>query len=211
MTQPAPSEDYTPTDGKGDLHIPGAGTAGMAVLIVSLTMLFLSSIAAYLIVRYEFLNRNPDGPPVAWPPAGMPAAPHSLWLSTLVILASSVTMQMALNAIRRDDEARLLRFLRITFTLGILFLCLQTVNWLEFYRAIPPGTNFSGVYLAGFYILTSLHALHVLGGLIPLALVIVHAKHGKYSRNFHPGVRYSTVYWHFLDIIWIVLFIIILL
>jgi cytochrome c oxidase subunit 3 len=210
MTDLPPSGNLS-ASGKPDLHIPGAGTAGMGVLIVSLTMLFLASIAAYLIVRYEFLNRNPDGPPVAWPPAGLPNAPSSLWLSTLVILISSVTIQKALNAVRRDDEARLLRFLKITFILGVVFLCLQTLNWVEFYRAIPAGTNFSGVYLVGFYVLTTLHALHVLGGLIPLAVVIAQARRGKYSRNFHPGVRYSTIYWHFLDIIWIVLFFTILL
>ncbi len=83
---------------------------------------------------------------------------------------------------------------------------MQTINWLEFYHALPAGTNISGAYLAGFYILTALHALHVIGGLFPLAFVIRNAKRGQYSRNFHPGVRYSTIYWHFLDAIWLLLF-----
>jgi cytochrome c oxidase subunit 3 len=192
------------------IHIPGAGTAGMALLIVSLTMLFLASIAAYLVVRYEFLTRNPDAATPDWPPAGLPGLPHSLWLSTLVILFASYTIHTALKAIQRDDEKRLLRYLRITFVLGLVFLCLQTLNWLEFYRALPEGMGISGVYLAGFYILTALHALHVIGGLIPLGITMIHAKHGKYSRNFYPGVRYSAIYWHFLDAVWIALFVVML-
>ncbi len=191
---------------KGEIHIPGAGTAGMAVLIISLTMLFLASIAAFLIVRYQFEMRNPEAKTPQWPPPGLPAIPNSLWLSTLVILMTSFTIQIALNAVRRDDERRLLKFLKITFGLGLLFLAMQTINWLEFHHALPAGTAFSGVYLAGFYILTALHAAHVIGGLIPLGLVIAKARGGKYSRNFHPGVRYCTIYWHFLDVIWIVLF-----
>jgi cytochrome c oxidase subunit 3 len=201
MDDPETSDRYPDATGKGDIRIPGAGTAGMVILIVSLTILFLASMAAYVIIRVQMQARLPQ-----WPPPGMPAIPNTLWLSTLVILCTSVTIQMALNAIRRDDEKKLALHLRITFALGLLFLIMQTINWLEFYFALNPQTNVSGPYLGMFYILTGLHAAHVIGGLIPLAVVIHHAAHGKYSRNFYPGVRYSCIYWHFLDVIWVALF-----
>ena len=59
-----------------------------------------------------------------------------------------------------------------------------------------------------FYVLTALHAAHVIGGLIPLIVVYIKARRGRYSRNFHPGVRYVTAYWHFLDVVWVLLFLV---
>ena len=189
-------DDYPDATGKGDLHIPGAGTFGMALLLVSLTMLFLASIAAFLIIRVRSAH---------WPPPGFPPIPNSLWFSTAVILCASVTIQMAVNAIRRDDEMRLRRYLWATFYVGIAFLLLQTFNWIEFYMELR-GLRIEGAYMGMFYVLTGLHAAHVLGGLIPLGVVIAKARRGAYSRNFYPGVRYSALYWHFLDIVWLVLF-----
>ncbi len=184
------------SEGK-QLHIPGAGTIAMGILLVSLTILFAASTFAYLVIRSRAAQ---------WPPAGFPAVPGTLWISTIVILVSSVTVQMALGAIKRDNERGLVRMLWATFGLGLLFLILQALNWWEFYRRIAPNTELRGQYLGMFYVLTGLHAAHVIGGLIPLAVVIYSASRGRYSRNFHPGVRYSAAYWHFLDVVWVVLF-----
>jgi len=203
-----PEEEPLPPaeDDDKQLHIPGSGTIGILLLILSLTVLFIASIAAFLIIRVQLLTNPENAGKVTWPPPGSPPVPQSLWLSTLVILATSVTIQLAYNAIKKDFEKKLLLFLRVTFSLGLLFLIMQSINWWEFYRAIPRGTQFSGPYLGGFFILTGLHAAHVLGGLIPLSIVTFRASRGRYSRNFHPGIRYVTFYWHFLDIIWLILF-----
>ncbi|MGN6370260.1 MAG: cytochrome c oxidase subunit 3 [Phycisphaerae bacterium] len=189
------------------LHIAGAGTAGMAILVVSLSILFAASMVAYIIVRMQIeIRLREAGYATTWPPPGMPHIPSTLWLSTLVILISSITIQMALNAVRRDNLKALRRNLIATFSLGLLFLLLQTLNWCEFYFAIHPGTQIAGAYLGMFYTLTGLHAAHVIGGLIPLAIVTARSFKDRYSRNYHPGIRYSTVYWHFLDAIWLILF-----
>ncbi len=108
-----------------------------------------------------------------------------------------------------DDERALCQYLLATLMIGGLFLALQTFNWLEFFNAIQKVTIVEGPYKAMFFVLTGLHAAHVVGGLIPLSIVLHNAKAGRYSRNFHPGVRYVTIYWHFLDVIWIVLFLLI--
>lgn len=197
-------DTYATATGKGDIHIPGAGTIGMAILIVSLSILFVASMAAFLIIRIQYQSQ-PNHP---WPPLGMPHLPASLWLSTAVILLSSITIQKALNAAQRDDEKKLRRNLLATFLIGLLFLLMQTANWLEFYFAIRH-TAFQGSYLGMFYVLTGLHAAHVFGGLVPLGIILYRAKRGRYSRNFHPGIRYSAIYWHFLDIVWCALFILI--
>jgi cytochrome c oxidase subunit 3 len=202
--------EYAGATGKGDLHIPGSGTIGIVLLLMSLSVLFIASTLAFVIIRVQVTNNPNAGTGGMWPPPGLPAIPKSLWLSTLVILATSVTIQVALNAIRKDLEKKLLKFLYATLGLGVLFLILQAFNWWEFYTALPKGHQLSGPYLGGFYVLTGLHAAHVIGGLIPLIVVIVRALQGRYSRNFHPGVRYVTLYWHFLDIVWVVLFLVLL-
>jgi len=96
-------EKYSGATGKGDLHIPGAGTIGMAILLVSLSVLFIASMAIFLIIRFQTTQQ----PPHIWPPPGMPHVPRSLWLSTVIILLASVTIQKAYSAVRRDDEGRL--------------------------------------------------------------------------------------------------------
>jgi cytochrome c oxidase subunit 3 len=202
--QPQPGGAPAPEIPKENIYVAGAGSIGIALLLVSLSVLFIASMVAFFLIRMKTMAEKP-----IWPPPGMPAVPQSLWLSTAVILMTSVFVQLAYNAIRRDDNPSLRMHLLITFVLGVIFLGLQAFNWWEFHHAIRPGMAVSGAYLGGFYVLTGLHAAHVIGGLIPMAIVYVRATRGRYSRNFHPGVRYVAFYWHFLDIVWIFLFLMI--
>jgi cytochrome c oxidase subunit III len=185
-----------PTFDRGEPPAGGMGAFGMAVLLMSLSMLFGASMVALIVARARS---------AAWPPHGMPPLPSSLWISTVIILLASAAIQRARNAIRRNQPARLTRFLWVTLVIGLLFLAAQIFNWIEFYTAIRH-IKFSGAYLGMFYVLTGLHAAHVVGGLIPLGVVLGRARRGRYSRGYHPGVRYLALYWHFLDAIWIVLF-----
>src|SRR5689334_20702117 len=109
-SDPRYPRQYPEATGKGDIHIPGAGTFGMAVLVISLSTLFIASIFAYLFIRSHTANWD----------RGMPRVPNSLWFSTIVILLASVTIQKAHNAIRRGDEKRLTRNLIATFVIGVL-------------------------------------------------------------------------------------------
>ncbi len=179
------------------VHIAGAGTIGMAILLVSLSMLFIASMVAYLVIRHQ---------QTLWPPPGYPRVPQTLWISTAVILCASVTVHLALRAVRRDDRRGLAKYLIWTFVIGVAFLIMQTLNWVEFYMAIQRSAELEGAYLGMFFVLTGLHAAHVVGGLIPLGIVIARARGDRYSRNYHPGVRYVAAYWHFLDVVWVVLF-----
>ncbi|MFH0982206.1 MAG: cytochrome c oxidase subunit 3 [Planctomycetota bacterium] len=78
----------------------------------------------------------------------------------------------------------------------------------------PPGpaaTASTGMYMFSFYLLTGLHGAHVIGGLVPLTVVTTKAFRGRYTRDYYPGVKYVAMYWHFLDVVWLVMFVVIFL
>ncbi len=196
----AENESMGPPAGQQPFEAPGAGTMGMYMLVLSLGVLFAAGMVAYLSIR------SGHGP---WPPPGMPALPRSLWLSTLAILAVSVAIQRALGAARRGDQPALKRDLALTLALGLAFLTLQSYAWVRVFDQISQSPAGMGQYLKLFYVLTGLHALHVLGGLAPLAAVTGRALAGRYGPQRHAGVRYQAIYWHFLDAVWCVMFAII--
>ncbi len=176
--------------------VPGAGTLGMGLLILALSILFGASMVGYLIVRTRAET---------WPPPGMPRLPSGLWISTLIIIASSVTMQSALRAARRGGRSGLRSGMLLTTVLGIAFLVSQTLNWTGLVATrLASQPN---LYAFTFYMLTGLHALHVVGGLIPLGIVTKRAYAGRYSPDAHGGVKYCQMYWHFLAAVWITMFV----
>lgn len=173
----------------------GTGRMGMKVLVLALSMLFGASILGYLVIRL----RAP-----AWPPPGMPRLPGALWVSTVIIVMSSFTMHSAVRAAREERQRALHASMLLTTLLGVLFLVSQTVNWFSLAAASLMATT--NLYGFTFYLLTGLHAAHVIGGVIPLVVVTVRAWQGRYSAAFHPGVEYVAIYWHFLAVVWVVLF-----
>lgn len=183
----------------GDTPRVDVGPMGMYLFIASLGMLFAGSIAIYLVLR----SQNQP-----WPPPGFPTLPRVLWGSTLAILLTSATIQSALGAIRRGELGVTQRALAATFLLGLTFLALQSAAWYDVAQQIAR-TQLSGQFIKLFYVLTALHAVHVLGGLGPLVVVIRRAFAGRYSAAYHPGIRYSAIYWHFLDAVWCVLFVVV--
>lgn len=174
---------------------PGLGALGMKILLLSLSVLFAASMIGYLAVR----SRNPH-----WTPPGTPAMPPGLWGSTLILLVSSGTMSLALRNIRRGRHREFRQMFLVTTILGALFLVAQAVNWAAMMRRqVTPTVN---LYGWTFYVLTGLHAAHIVGGLIPMTVVTARAFRGAYTQEHHPGVQYCAMYWHFLDVVWLVLF-----
>jgi cytochrome c oxidase subunit 3 len=181
--------------------VPGASTLGMTIFLVSLSVLFAASLLGLLVVRLRVER---------WVPEGLPPLPSGLWASTALILLSSGTIQWAVVAIRKGNQPGMLRGLLATTALGVGFLVLQTVNWWRMVavdRVLATGS----LYAFTFYVLTGLHALHVVGGLIPLGITTRRARAGAYSWAGYQGVRLTAMYWHFLDVVWVVLFAVLLL
>lgn len=177
-------------------EIPGAGVLGMWIFLAALTVLFLASIAGYLVVRLKA---------TAWPPPGMPRLPSGLWLATALLVSGSVTVHLALSRIKLGQRTAAVRYLGATLVLALLFLLTQTVNWWGLIAAKMTATT-KNLYAFTFFMLTGLHAAHVVGGVILLAVVLRRAARGRYGSGRHGGITYAAMYWHFLDAIWIVLF-----
>jgi heme/copper-type cytochrome/quinol oxidase subunit 3 len=173
-----------------------AGRFGMLIFIVSLAMIFAASILAVMVVRFD-----DDG---VWPPAEMPVLPVILLWSTIVLLVSSATQILASRAANRGDGRGLRRWMIVTLALAIAFLGMQAWAWSDL---LDRGLDFSQhLYAWTFYFLTGLHAVHVIGGVIPMCFVTARAVRLGYTREDHRGVAYMAMYWHFLDVAWITLY-----
>jgi len=139
-----------------------------------------------------------------WPPAGTPELPGTLWISTLILLASSGTMHWALRSVRRGRQRSLCVAMSATTLLALAFLASQTANWFVLVALNMPASL--NMFAACFYLLTGLHGLHVLGGLVPLGITTARSFRRRYTAGGHAGVSFCATFWHFLDVIWVVMF-----
>jgi cytochrome c oxidase subunit 3 len=163
-------------------------------------MLFLATIVGFVVIRVQLRG--------VWPP-DLPGLPPVLWISTAVLGLSSVTHQAALNGIRRGRADRLRGAMWMTTALAVMFLALQSAAWWAWLGVASSRWSESAEHrfaLTSFYIMTGLHALHVIGGLVPMAIVTIRASRRRYTAEQHPGVAYCAMYWHFLGAVWIVLY-----
>jgi cytochrome c oxidase subunit 3 len=178
-----------------------AARLGMKLFLVSLAVLFAASILGYLVLRLQAGR---------WLPADMPPLPRALWLSTIVLLASRGSMHLALLSIRANQQLQFRLSMLLTTMLGVLFLLVQLYCWMQMiraHRAVAASlSDFPRYMVASFYVLTAIHALHVIGGIIPLAIVTGRAFARKYSPGYHAAVVFCSMYWHFLGVVWLVLF-----
>lgn len=180
------------------LNTPIAANAWLAVLMFlgAEAMFFAGLIGAFLVFRV--------GTPV-WPPPFQPRLPTGVTgINTLILLASAVTMRLALRSISRADRARLVRLLSWTAALGGLFLLIQGYEWL---RLIHFGlTVSSSVYGGLFYTIIGFHGLHVFGALIWLVVVRYRAAQGKYTKQNYVGLQTCSMYWVFVVGLWPLLY-----
>lgn len=194
-----PSGPTDETRGAGDpLGKWSAGTLLMTLLLASLGMLFGASIVAYLVIRLGKTN---------WPPPGAPDLPPLLWISTAIILISSATMHLGLSGAKRGVKGLARGGLAATAALGVAFLVCQLISWLPIMRYYGQSIEIKEPLFTGmFFFLTGLHGLHVIGGLIPAVWLTLAAFAGRLSPDRSEPVSWLTMYWHFLDVVWIVLF-----
>lgn len=133
--------------------------------------------------------------------------PLVFWGSTLVILASSLTLYLATEANKKNDTQKLILYLWVTLGLGLVFTGLQFVGW---GTLIEQNIVLSGKYTSSsygyFYVITFLHFLHILSGLIVLGVTLSSAYKNKYSSEHAQGLKLCATYWHFLDVLWVYLF-----
>ncbi len=188
-------EGGTGKSGAGDLPGVAASQLGMIIFLVSLGVLFAGTMVGYLIVRFN----NAE-----WRTAEQPPLPLGLLASTAVIIAASVALHFAVSAVRKNRVDGLRRWLIVAFVLGVGFMAAQLANWFAMTHQQMAPTSKS-LYSFTFYMLTGVHALHVVGGFVPLGFCVRNAYRGAYSSLSYRGVKYCAQYWHFLDVVWILM------
>jgi cytochrome c oxidase subunit 3 len=168
-------------------------TLGMYLFIISEIMLFGAFFTAYFFIR---VVNNAD-----WPAAGHELPLLVAGVNTAILVSSSFTMHWALEGIKNDNHRALKAGLFTTFLLGLTFLCVQVNEYFHLGWAIHD--NAQGTI---FYGLTGLHGAHVTVGLVLLSMANVRAFRGHFSSAEHRGVEVPGIYWHFVDIMWLVVF-----
>jgi cytochrome c oxidase subunit III len=171
-------------------------TIGMLLFLAALAMLFASGMLGYFIIRHNAVVAQ----------STVLRLPPMLWLSTAVLLISSFTAHHALTAVRAERRSAFRRSLLFTLALAITFLAIQgpaLVHLLQLHWQLRPA----GVPMYGLlFFLILLHAMHVVGGVGMLVWVTLRAHRGEFDHENHTAVRHTAWYWHFLDAIWIVMF-----
>lgn len=160
------------------------------VAIGSILMMFAGLTSAF-IVKSNQTN---------WVPVVIPKV---FWISTAVIIISSLTMQIALRSFKQREMSQYRTLIAVTLLLGVAFIVLQ---WLGFQDLWAQRITFRGAGAGQFlYVIFGLHAIHVIGGIIVLIVMFIKAFIGKTKLYSSVPVEVAAIYWHFVDVLWVYL------
>jgi cytochrome c oxidase subunit 3 len=180
---------------------PGYGRAGqidrvmlgLFTFIASEVMLFGAFFTAFFYIRYSHY-------PI-FPPKGFEIPADDTGINTGILISSSFTMHWALVSIKHNNRRGLTLGLLFTLILGLTFLGLQVHEYMTI--GFTPET---GAFASTFFCLTGLHGTHVFVGATLLTIALVRSLRGHYSPGSHMGVELTGIYWHFVDLVWVILF-----
>lgn len=187
-------------DDEGQRSAPHTYRVTLWILIAAIVMMF-----AALTVAYIMLSEGEGWRPVT--------IPRLLWLSTGLIVASSLTFESAIRSLRQGDDRAYGQRLILTLGLGLGFLVSQLLAW---WQLVKQGLYVtSNNHSAFFYLLTGAHGLHLLGGILALSFLIwrmrLRREEERAELRRQAAARVVSVYWHFMDGLWIFLFLLLLL
>ena len=169
---------------------------GMWVFLCSEVMFFTALIGSYIILRW--------GSSESWPVPQQTLNIPVTALNTFILICSSVSMVKAYAAAVHDDQAGLRKWLLITVAGGATFVGVQAY---EYTHLIEKGfLPSSGLFGSTFYTMTGFHGFHVTCGVISMAYCTLRAFQGKYAGGKFHGIETIGLYWHFVDLVWIILF-----
>jgi cytochrome c oxidase subunit III len=172
-------------------------TLGILLFIVSEVMLFGAFFASYFFLRVVANEGNP------WPPEGFELPVAVAAVNTAILVSSSFTVHWALESAKRNNRSGMIMGLATTFLLGATFLFIQLNEYVHIGFSARDEA-FGSI----FYGLTGLHGAHVTVGLILLAFANIRAWRGHFGPDAkdHLGVEVPGIYWHFVDVMWIIVF-----
>ena len=172
---------------------------GMLLFITSEIMFFAGLFAAYFSVRARYGSH--------WPalPEGVEFSINPLVIiATIILVSSSGVIQWGLRSIARGDRRGMNRALALTMVMGIVFLTLQATDYLILGA---EGITLNGsIFGSLFFTMTGFHGAHVLGGVIGIGVILARGASGQFSARNHVAVEAVSAYWHFVDVVWIFLF-----
>jgi cytochrome c oxidase subunit 3 len=166
---------------------------GMLLFIMSEVMIFGAFFTAYFFIR--IVNHNP------WPAHGTTLPEPVAGVNTAILLSSSLTIHWALTSVKRGNRFGLKAGMLSTFLLGLTFLFVQINEYVHV--GFPPRASAQATV---FYSLTGLHGAHVFIGLCLLLMVTIRSFRGHYTAEQHQGMEVPGIYWHFVDIMWIIVY-----
>jgi cytochrome c oxidase subunit III len=166
---------------------------GMVLFVASEAMFFAAFFGGYFTIR---ANAK------VWPPEHIPHLEIDVaTILTVILVASSLAVQMAVRSTRGGEQTRTVVWLGVTIALGICFLGLQLYD----YSQLGFGLK-DGVFGTLFYVMTGIHMAHVVGGVVFLGLVFGQAARGRLSPMHHDSLAAGAIYWDFVDVVWLCLF-----
>ncbi len=190
-TEILPAETM-PTEAVPAEH-PDYRTFGLFTFLLSESLMFGALFAVYLSYR---------GGAAQWPPEGTEVELLLPAINTIILVSSSFVIHLGDNAVKRNDIPGLRKWYGLTALMGAIFLAGQVYEYMNLGYGL--STN---LFSNCFYVMTGFHGLHVLLGICLILGVIWRSRRqGHYSSHKHTGVEMAEIYWHFVDIIWIVLF-----
>ncbi len=185
-----------------------AGTLGMWLFLGTEVLFFGGLFMGYTVYRLKF-------------PEGFAAASEAMditlgSINTAVLLMSSLTMAIAVRSAQLGRRKSTFGFLLVTMVLGTVFLGIKGIEYYhKFVEGLFPGPGFrfaapftrqAEVFFSLYFMMTGLHALHMIIGIGILTFMAVRTWHGRFSAQYYSPIEISGLYWHFVDIIWIFLF-----
>ena len=174
------------------------GKFAMWLFLATEVMFFTGLIGTYLIIR--------TGAP-AWPNPEQRLAVGITAFNTFVLITSSWTVVNGLQAIQKGDKGGLVKWFGVSIIGGALFVGIQVFEYIELFHAGSlPNVD---LFWSTFYTCTGFHGMHVVVGVIWLIYVWINAIRGEYTAQNHVRVEYAGLYWHFVDLVWVLLFTII--
>jgi cytochrome c oxidase subunit III len=166
---------------------------GMLLFIISEVMVFGAFFTAYFFIR---VVGGAD-----WPAEGTELPKLIAGVNTLILVSSSLTMHWALEGAKHDNRFALQAGITTTFLLGLTFLFVQVNEYVHI--GFSPQDHAQGTI---FYGLTGLHGAHVFVGLTLLLMVVIRAFRGHFTPDQHRGVEVPGIYWHFVDVMWVIVY-----
>lgn len=170
---------------------------GLWLFLTSEVMLFGSLISSYIILRTGA---------VSWPAGSTVLNVPMATINTMILITSSITVVFAWAALKENNLKKFRMFMLLAILAGIVFLCVKGVEYsTKFHHGLFPSTNaFLGIY----FTITGVHALHLIGGVIVNAYMLLTSgfKFKENPKRFTNRIEVAGLYWHFVDLVWIFLF-----